>query len=329
MIDATKGFTLVRTVAATPEQIWKAWTDEDSAAEWWHPRDMKTPRDSVKIDAREAGHYTYTMVFPNTGEAFVTGGVYLEVVPFERLVFTWGAPDVDPKDAPVVTVTLEPVGGATGEGVEGTVDAVTGGTTQMTFDLRGVDAEESDANYYEGWQQALDQLEEYLAAGDEFYEVRATRDFSVPASEVYAAWTESEAVKQWWGPTGFTCPIAELDVRVGGVSLVAMRAPAEYGGADYYNTWTYTRVDPPSRLEYDMGFATSNGSPADSQESGAPAGVPSAVPHVVTFESTGGGSRVTVVESGYTDPKARDLSKAGMEQCLDKLENLLSMSSAR
>lgn len=43
MIDASKGFTLVRTFEATPEQIWKAWTDPDSAAQWWHPRGASTP----------------------------------------------------------------------------------------------------------------------------------------------------------------------------------------------------------------------------------------------------------------------------------------------
>lgn len=63
-------------------------------------------------------------------------------------------------------------------------------------------------------------------------EVHASRSFPVPVERAYAAWTEPDLVRQWWGPAGFTCPVARMDVREGGVSLLAMRAPVEYGGAD-------------------------------------------------------------------------------------------------
>ncbi|MGY2746663.1 SRPBCC family protein [Arthrobacter sp. UYCu723] len=146
MIDASKGFTLVRRFEATPEEIWKAWTDPDSAAQWWHPRGASTPREKVEIDAREGGRYTYTMVNDATGDKVITGGVYREVAPFERLVFTWGHPNGDPDDTPVITVTLEPVH-------EG---------TRMTFDLRGVDGSKGDGYFYDGWQEVLFSLGDYL-----------------------------------------------------------------------------------------------------------------------------------------------------------------------
>jgi uncharacterized protein YndB with AHSA1/START domain len=150
----------------------------------------------------------------------------------------------------------------------------------------------------------------------------------VPARVAYAAWIEPAQVRGWWGPTGFSCPVAEMDVRVGGVSLVAMRAPAEYGGGDLYNTWTYTRVVPQDRLEYELRFSTPTGEPIAPADAGIPGGVPAAVPHVVTFEDLDGGrSRLTVVETGYTDAHARDVSRAGLEQCLDKLERLLSATT--
>jgi hypothetical protein len=53
-----------------------------------------------------------------------------------------------------------------------------------------------------------------------------------PVEERRKAWTEPAYVMRWWGPTGFTCPRAEMDVRVGSRSLVCMRALAEYGGGD-------------------------------------------------------------------------------------------------
>jgi hypothetical protein len=44
------------------------------------------------------------------------------------------------------------------------------------------------------------------------------------------------------------------------------------------------------------------------------------VPHVVLFEAAGDDTtEMTVTEYGYTTEEARDLSRSGMEQCLDKM----------
>jgi uncharacterized protein YndB with AHSA1/START domain len=143
MTDTTKGFTLVRNFDATPEQIWNAWTDPDEVAQWWHPRGMTTPRESVAIDATVGGRYAYTMV-DDAGQEYPTGGRYREVEPVTRLVFTWGEPAVE--DSPVVTVTIEPAGEL----------------TRMTFDLRGVDGVSGDASFFDGWESAFDELAEHV-----------------------------------------------------------------------------------------------------------------------------------------------------------------------
>ena len=165
----------------------------------------------------------------------------------------------------------------------------------------------------------------------ETYDVRAARRVPVPVDRLYEAWTHPDLLMQWWGPKGFTCPVAALDVRVGGVSLVAMRAPAEVGMPDIFNTWTYSRVEAGERLEYVSRFATSEGRSISPDEAGIPGGgIPEEVPHVVTFEAHDEqSSRVSVVECGYTEEAARDMSRAGMEQCLDKLEELLSSRDQR
>ena len=146
MTQTAPGFTLVRDFDATPQEIWSAWTDPDEAAQWWHPRGVSTPRESVTIDARVGGRYAYTMVNDTTGENYPTGGVYLEVQPYERLVFTWGDPDADPAEAPVVTVSLEP----------------NGARTRMTFDLRGVEGRPGDGSFHDGWESALDELADHV-----------------------------------------------------------------------------------------------------------------------------------------------------------------------
>ncbi|NWN88917.1 MAG: SRPBCC domain-containing protein [Micrococcaceae bacterium] len=145
--DMTQAFTMIRNLDATPQQVWHAWTDPDAISDWWHPRDTSTPREEVEVDVRVGGHYIYTMVNDGTGERVVTGGVYKEVIPPKRLVFTWGEPGGDPEDTPVVTVTLEPDNNA----------------TLMTFELRGFSGQPGDGFVYDGWDEALDALEEYLA----------------------------------------------------------------------------------------------------------------------------------------------------------------------
>jgi uncharacterized protein YndB with AHSA1/START domain len=152
------------------------------------------------------------------------------------------------------------------------------------------------------------------------YDVVVTRVFGAPVGEAWKAWSEPDHVTRWWGPTGFSSPFARIDFREGGASLVCMRAPAEYGGQDMFHTWTYTRIEPHERIEFVSRFTDERGAPLDPAALGMPPGVPRDVPHVVTFRATGeGGTELTVTEHGYTTEEARDLSRAGMEQCLDKM----------
>jgi len=159
----------------------------------------------------------------------------------------------------------------------------------------------------------------------ETFNVVVTRVFDAPVEEVWRAWSDPEYVMRWWGPTGFTSPRAEMDFRVGGTSLVCMRAPAEYGGQDMYHTWTYTKIDPHERIEFVSNFADAAGTRLDPAAMGMPPGVPHDVPHVITLKAAGdNGTELTVTEHGYTTEQARDLSKAGMEQCLDKMSAIFA-----
>jgi len=116
-----------------------------------------------------------------------------------------------------------------------------------------------------------------------------------------------------------------MDFRVGGASLVCMRAPAEYGGQDMYHTWTYTRIDPLVRIEFVSNFADKEGRHLDPGAMGMPQGVPHDVPHVIVFKAAGDKeTEMTVTEHGYTTEQACDLSRAGMEQCLDKMAALFA-----
>lgn len=147
----------------------------------------------------------------------------------------------------------------------------------------------------------------------------ATRDLDAPPSEAWRSWTDPALLHGWWGPTGFTCPTARMDVRPGGTSVVSMAAP-QFGFPEMFSAWTYTAIDEPRRLEFDFRFSDADGAAVDPQAAGAPPGVPAVVHHTITFDDLGDGrTRMTVRESGYTTREPIELSRQGLEQSLDKL----------
>lgn len=56
------------------------------------------------------------------------------------------------------------------------------------------------------------------------------RVFDAPVEKVWAAWTEPEQIKNWWGPEGYSAPDIQIDLREGGKYLYCMRGPAGPGG---------------------------------------------------------------------------------------------------
>lgn len=149
-----------------------------------------------------------------------------------------------------------------------------------------------------------------------------TRVFDAPIERVWRAWTEPEQVMQWWGPEGFTAPVADMDVREGGTSLVCMRSP---GFGDLYNTWTYHKIVPMERLEFIQRFADKDGKQINPADVDLPPEIPREVPHVVTFRALSDNrTQMTVTEYGYPSDQIVEMSRAGMAQVLDKMAASLS-----
>jgi uncharacterized protein YndB with AHSA1/START domain len=152
-----------------------------------------------------------------------------------------------------------------------------------------------------------------------------TRVFDAPVEQVWRAWSDPECVKQWWGPVGFTVPVADIDFREGGRSLVCMSSP-QFG--DLYNTWRYRRIVPQERIEFILNFTDEAGTALDPQTVGIPPGVPKDVPHVVTFRSLGATTtEMTVTERGYTTDAAVETSRLGLEQVLDKMATIFAATT--
>jgi uncharacterized protein YndB with AHSA1/START domain len=137
--------TLKRRLNATPAKVYAAWTDPEKIARWFAPSSVKAGTEQASIDARVGGRYRLSFTMQN-GDYSEVGGVYREMVPNERLVFSW-AWHSTPERESMVTVSLKPDG-------NGTLLTL---HHEQFFDQAARDAHER------GWSGMLDKLEAYFA----------------------------------------------------------------------------------------------------------------------------------------------------------------------
>ena len=138
-----------------------------------------------------------------------------------------------------------------------------------------------------------------------------TRVFDAPVERVWKAWTDSEQV-MLWGPTGFTCPFARIDLREGRKSLVCMRCP----GNSAARTCTPPGPTPRSRrVARSSIFTTSPTRTATASKPaalGLPPDMPSEVRNLVTFKAVAPDKTLlTVVEFDWPVGRMMELSKQG------------------
>jgi uncharacterized protein YndB with AHSA1/START domain len=136
---------LTRIIDATPEQLYRCWTEPQLITQWFVPKPWSTPE--AHVDLRPGGSH---VVASPEGERFPNPGVYLEVVPNRKLVSTdaytaaW-----TPAAKPFMTLTL-------------TFDDLGDGRTRYTAFVSHwtvEDREQHEAMGFEtGWGLCTDQL---------------------------------------------------------------------------------------------------------------------------------------------------------------------------
>lgn len=138
-----------RIIDAPREKVFRAFADAKLLKQWFAPRPWTIS--SADIDLRTGGSSKFTMRSPE-GQEFPYSGVYLEVVPNEKIVSTdaytaaW-----QPSEKPFFTAIM-------------TFEDIGGGKTKYTARARHWTAEDRDAHakmgFHEGWGQCAAQLEE-------------------------------------------------------------------------------------------------------------------------------------------------------------------------
>jgi uncharacterized protein YndB with AHSA1/START domain len=143
---ADRELSITHLIDAPPEAVYRAWTDPDLLRQWFAPAPYTTP--VAELDVRPGGANLIVMRSPQ-GRDIPCPGVYLEVVPNKRLVFTnayiraW-----EPSDKPFMTVIV-------------TLDAEDGKTryTARVLHWTVADREEHERmGFHQGWSQCANQL---------------------------------------------------------------------------------------------------------------------------------------------------------------------------
>jgi uncharacterized protein YndB with AHSA1/START domain len=138
------------------------------------------------------------------------------------------------------------------------------------------------------------------------------RTFDAPANVVWQMWTRPEYFKKWYGPKGFSVPVAEMDVRVGGKHLFCMATPD--GSRKMWSTGEYSEVIPNQRLVYTDSMADEHGNVvAPPPEMGA---YPTTTEVTVRLEEIDGRTKMVVTHAGIP---ASDGASGGWEQAFDKM----------
>lgn len=142
---------IARVIAVPPALVWRCWTEPALVMEWFCPRPWRVAE--CRIDLRPGGEF-YTLMRGPEGEESGGTGVFLDVVPERRLVFTDAlAPGWRPSAEPFMTgiVTLEPEGSGTRY------------TAAALHASEAVAAKHREMGFEAGWNTALDQLVELAA----------------------------------------------------------------------------------------------------------------------------------------------------------------------
>jgi uncharacterized protein YndB with AHSA1/START domain len=269
MTDADREIVITRAFDAPRELVWMAMTNPKHLVRWWGPDGFSTT--VQEMDVRVGGVWTLVMHGPD-GAAYPNDSVFTEVLFPSRLVFSHGGRRASggPEADFIATWTF---------------DAVEAGKTLVTIRMVFPTAEARDAvvreyGAIEGGRQTLERLAVHLPTmGFAAREIALERIFDAPPALVFRCWTDPVQMGRWWGPMGFTNPVCELDVRVGGAWRIVMRAP---DGTDYPCGGVYQEVVPAERLMF-TNIAT------DAAGKAVLDGLTT-----VVFEAVGSGTKLTV-----------------------------------
>jgi len=151
--DPKLDLVLERDIDVPVELVWKVWTTPKHLREWFCPKPWTVT--SCEIDLRPGGAFSTVMRSPE-GQEFPNLGIYLEVVPLKRLIFTDTLlPGYRPSPKPFFTAVLELE--ARGKGTRYVATAIHGNEETRK--------QHEEMGFYDGWGTVVTQMVEYIKQG--------------------------------------------------------------------------------------------------------------------------------------------------------------------
>ena len=129
-----------------------------------------------------------------------------------------------------------------------------------------------------------------------------------PRERVFAACIDPEELADWWGPTGFTAPSVDLDVRQGGRYRITMQPPE---GEAFHLRGEYCEVDPPHRLVFTFEWEEPD---PDDQKTDV----------TLSFFDDPEGTTLVLDQGPFATEARHALHEAGWTETLERLEQFLA-----
>lgn len=152
-----------------------------------------------------------------------------------------------------------------------------------------------------------------LSTNPAAHELTLTRILDAPCRLVFNVWTESKHLAEWWGPEGFTNPVCDLDLVLGGEIYIEMKGP---DGTVYPMSGMFTEIIVPERLGFTCSALDANNNPLFE------------VLTVVSFTEQGGKTKLTMhaIVTKTTAEAAPYIAgmNEGWNQSLNRLANYVA-----
>src|SRR5579863_4767115 len=142
------------------------------------------------------------------------------------------------------------------------------------------------------------------------------RTFDAPLALIWQLWTQPELFKTWYGPKGFTVPVAEMDVRVGGKHLFCMQTADS--NRKMWSTGEYTDIVLHQRLVFTDSLADEQGNVVSPSFYGMKGDYPITTEVTVLLEDLDGRTKMVMKHTGVPASAI-----AGWEQAFTKMADYL------
>ncbi len=323
-VTSNREIVVTRHITAPRDLVFGMFTDASHVGNWWGPNGFTTT--THEMDVCPGGKWRYTMHGPD-GADYPNRMNYSEVVRPERLAyFHDGDEGGDPAHAFHGEITFT-------EHADGTL-------VRLRLICRDVEQAEALKKFGapEGGNQTLARLDAYAgaltmssggaAASKQTFVI--SRVFKAPSGLVYAALTDPERMKHWWGPKGVKVIASKMDLRPGGTYHYGMQTP---DGSVIWGRFVFREIVEGQRIELINSFSDEKGGLTRHPGSDK---WPLEMHTTFLFEKVAGGTKFTVIwKPHHSDADERAIFANGMDSMnqgwtgtLDQLQTYLATLTA-